>query len=215
MNIGNGYLNKISVNAHSSVRIETKEHMVYVDPFALTKETKDADVIFLTHSHFDHFSPQDLVMICKPETIFVLPERMAGEAAEATKGHTVITVSPSTKAEACGIPFETVPAYNSHKRFHPRKNEWVGYVLTIDGGRIYIAGDTDATEEAARVTCDVAMLPIGGKYTMDAKDAASLANRIHPQVVIPVHYGTVAGGPKDFEVFAAHVDSSILVRRLV
>ncbi|MBO4419961.1 MAG: MBL fold metallo-hydrolase [Oscillospiraceae bacterium] len=215
MNNGNEFLDRISVNTHSSVRIETNGHVLYIDPFALTRPTGDADVIFLTHPHFDHFSPQDLVLICKSDTIFVLPERMADQAAEMTKGHRVIAVAPFAHGEVEGIAFETIPAYNAHKPFHPRKNNWVGYVLTLEGLRIYIAGDTDATEEAAAVSCDIAMIPIGGKYTMDAKKAAVLTNRMHPQIVIPIHYGSVAGSMEDFNIFAEKVDPSITVHRVI
>ena len=215
MNVRNEFLNRITVNTHSSVRIEAGGCILYVDPFALTTAAGDADVVFLTHPHFDHFSPQDLALVCKPGTAFVLPARMAEEAAEVTKGHQVVTVAPFSRGEICGIAFETVPAYNARKPFHPRKNEWVGYILEIEGLRIYIAGDTDATEEAAAVSCDIAMLPIGGKYTMDAAKAATLTNRIRPQVVIPIHYGSVAGSPKDFDAFAAKVDAAISVRRVI
>ena len=104
---------------------------------------------------------------------------------------------------------------NLKKRFHPKEEGWVGYVLTLEGCRVYIAGDTDATPEAAAVRCDAALLPIGGKYTMDARDAADLANRMKPGLVIPIHYGSVAGSPKDYERFVKVLDRKIQVRRLI
>ena len=215
MNTENVFLNQITVNAHSSVRIETEGKVLYIDPFRLTESPRDADVIFFTHSHFDHFSPEDVAKVCKAETVFVLPETMAAEAAQTTEGHELVAVAPAVRKSAAGVAFETVPAYNPGKPFHPREKGWVGYVLCLEGLRVYIAGDTDATEEAAAVRCDIAMLPIGGKYTMDASEAAALANRIHPQAVIPIHYGSVTGCPKDFKRFASKVDPSVVVHQLI
>lgn len=209
------YLNMITVNQHSSVRLFASGKVLYVDPFELPAAPKDADVIFLTHSHFDHFSPKDIEKLCKPETVFVLPASMEAEAAQTTQGHRVAAVGPSDHVVIDDLRFETVPAYNPKKPFHPRENAWVGYLLHAHGLRIYVAGDTDATEEAGAVCCDIAMLPIGGKYTMDAAEAAALANRIRPQVVIPIHYGSVAGSPADFDRFAALVDPAIRVHRVI
>ncbi len=206
-------LSRITVNAHSSVRIEAGEKVVYVDPFLLQSAPKDADVVFVSHDHFDHFSPEDVEKVKKPETVFVMPPSTAGIAAEQLKGHRILTVAPGEAGEIDGLPFETVPAYNPGKPFHPRANHWVGYVLTVDGLRVYIAGDTDATPEAAAVRCDVALLPIGGKYTMDAAEAAALANRMRPAAVVPIHYGSVAGGPEAFDVFRTAVDPSVRVRK--
>lgn len=209
------FLRCISVNAHSSVRIAAEGTVLYVDPFSLSHAPQDADVVFLTHSHFDHFSPQDVKKVCRPDTCFVLPAQMEEAAGQATAGHSVLTVRPNEAGTVCGVSFETVPAYNPDKPFHPKENGWVGYVLKLDGLRIYVAGDTDATDMAAAVRCDLALLPIGGKYTMDAEEAAALVNRMRPQAVIPIHYGSVAGSLADFDRFAAAVDPSILVHRVI
>ena len=207
------FLKRITVNAHSSVRIEAGAKVVYVDPFMLQAEPKDADVVFLTHDHFDHFSPEDVEKVRKPETVFVMPASTAKAAAELLKKHRILTVAPGEKGEVDGLPFETVPAYNPAKPFHPQANHWVGYILTVDGLRVYVAGDTDATLEAAAVHCDVAMLPIGGKYTMDAPEAADLAARIRPAAVIPIHYGSVAGGMDAFDRFCAAADPALRIHR--
>lgn len=123
----------------------------------------------------------------------------------------IVTVTPGVYKEIDGLEFETVAAYNTLKPFHRKDAGWVGYILRIDGKRIYIAGDTDATKEARGVKCDVALVPIGGTYTMDAKKAADLVNEIRPSVAIPVHYGAVVGSPKDGDVFAANVREPIKV----
>ncbi len=111
-----------------------------------------------------------------------------------------------------GIQMETVPAYNKFKPFHPKSKGWVGYIINSEEhGRIYIAGDTDITDENQKVQCRIAMLPIGGTYTVDAKQAAKLANTIRPEYVIPIHYGSVAGKPEDADTFQQLVGSGIQV----
>ena len=202
---------RISVNAHSSVRLELAGKVIRVDPFSLRDSPRDADLIFFTHEHFDHFSPDDTARVEKPDSVFVLPASMAEKAAPVIGTRRSIPVTPGDRGEIDGLRFEAVPAYNPGKRFHPRAKDWVGYVLEAEGLRVYIAGDTDATPEAAAVRCDLAMLPIGGTYTMDAAEAAALANRIRPALVIPIHYGSVAGSAEDFGRFAAEVDAGIRV----
>lgn len=205
----------IRVNAHSSVRLELAGKAVYVDPFSLREEPHDADLIFLTHDHFDHFSPEDIARVDKPDTVFILPAAMAETAAPVVGARRVVAVVPGDRGEVEGIGFEAVPAYNPGKRFHPRAKGWLGYVLEAEGLRFYVAGDTDATPEAAAVRCDAALLPIGGTYTMDAEEAAALTNRIRPRLAVPIHYGSVAGSPEDFDRFAAGVDEGIRVVRMI
>ncbi len=137
---------------------------------------------------------------------------MSGKAQEvAGLVKKIVTVKPGERQEIDGLELETVMSYNQLKPFHPKNAGWVGYILMIDGKRIYIAGDTDATKEAKAVKCDVALIPIGGTYTMDAKKAAELVNEICPEVAIPVHYGGIVGSPKDGEVFAANVKDPVKV----
>ena len=121
------------------------------------------------------------------------------------------TVIQGVFREAGGLEFETVAAYNTLKPFHPKRAGWVGYILRVNGKRIYIAGDTDLTKEAREVKCDIALVPVGGTYTMDARKAAELVNEIRPEIAIPVHYGSVAGSPADADRFSEMVSSSIKV----
>ncbi len=208
-------LSCISVNTHSSVRVEADGKIVYVDPFHLPDEPHDADVIFLTHDHFDHFSPEDVRKVMQPETIFVLPASTAKAAEDLIAAHRAIIVAPGQIREADGLVFETVAAYNPAKPFHPKKNGWVGYVLTVQGRRVYVAGDTDDTPEAAAVVCDIALLPIGGKYTMDPDQAAALAKRMRPQAVLPIHYGSVVGSAEAFDRFLAAAGGDVRVVKVV
>ena len=175
-------------------------------------DAHDADYILITHDHYDHFSPEDIRKVAKADSILVVPEKMADKAQEAAGDVGKIeTVKPGVYRELNGLEFETVPAYNLLKPFHPKSAEWVGYVLRIDGQRIYIAGDTDATKEAKAVKCEVALVTIGGTYTMDAEKAAELVNAIRPNVAIPVHYGSIVGKPTDGKVFAENVKDPIKV----
>ena len=202
----------IEVLFHSSIRIHSSVGIIYIDPFKIEKEYNDADYIFITHDHYDHYSVEDIKKVVGEKTVFVVPEKMGKTVASDCTGHGEIrTVSPVKEYIVNNIEFETVPAYNLLKPFHPKKSEWCGYILIIDGKRIYIAGDTDATKEAKAVKCDIAMVPIGGTFTMDAKKAAELINTIKPKVAIPTHFGSVAGKPEDAIVFAQSVDPSVTV----
>lgn len=202
----------IQVLTHSSIRIEDKIGVIYVDPFQIADEPHDADFILVTHDHYDHFSPEDIEKIGKNDTILVVPEKMKEKAKEAEvfTGR-IETVAPGTFREIAGLEIESVPAYNNLKPFHPRSAGWVGYILRVDGKRIYTAGDTDATKDAKTVKCDIALVPIGGTYTMDAKQAAELVNAIRPEIAIPTHYGNIVGKKEDADVFASLVESPIKV----
>lgn len=201
-------LDFITVNTHSSIRINDKK-VIYIDPFRITDESHDADIILITHSHYDHFSPDDIKKVMKPETVLVCPEGMKKVD---EMGLEVVRVSVSDKIEVLGISVETVAAYNKLKPFHPKSNGWVGYIInSSDNGRIYIAGDTDITSENQGVKCDIAMLPVGGTYTMNFKKAAKLANIIKPEYAVPIHYGSVTGSPEDGENFRKLVDGEIKV----
>ncbi|SKB46856.1 L-ascorbate metabolism protein UlaG, beta-lactamase superfamily [Lachnospiraceae bacterium] len=202
----------IKVLGHNSIRISAGNITIYVDPFQLKQSPKDADYIFITHDHYDHFSPEDIEKVSCDHTILVVPCKMEDKA------HTVdgtvnkiITVETETHREFDGFEVSTVPAYNILKPFHPKSAGWVGYIIRLDGKSIYVAGDTDATKEAKNVKCDIALVPVGGTYTMDAKKAAELVNIIRPETAIPVHYGSIVGKPSDGEVFAEKVEPSIKV----
>ena len=202
----------IEVFKQNSIRIQTRFGAVYVDPFQMDTAPQDAAYILITHDHYDHFSTEDIEKVSCADTILVVPEKMERKAQEvAGLVKEIKTVKPGVYREINGLEFETIPAYNILKPFHPKNAEWVGYILRVDGQRIYIAGDTDATKEAKEVKCDIALVPIGGTYTMDAKKAAELINTIRPNVAIPVHYGHIVGKPSDGDVFAQYVKEPVKV----
>jgi len=179
---------------HASFRIDD-DITIYIDPWKL-KEPMPADIVLVTHGHFDHLSVEDIEQISSDETVIVCP----GSAAHQVQGN-VRSVSPGDHLIIKGVEIDVVPAYNPHKRFHPRREGHVGYVVTVGGRRIYHAGDTDLIPEMSSVQCDVALLPIGGTYTMDASEAAKALDRIKPRVAIPMHWGDVIGSRADAERF--------------
>ena len=202
----------IEVFGQNSIRITTGDKKIYIDPFEMKEEPMDADFILITHDHYDHFSPDDIEKVACNDTVMVVPEKMKIKAqAAASLVREIVTVEQRSYRELYGLEFDTIPAYNALKPFHPRSAGWVSYILRIDGKRIYIAGDTDLTKEAKEVRCDIALVPVGGTYTMDAKKAAELVNILRPEVAIPVHYGSVVGNPIDGEAFAKLVEPPVKV----
>ena len=206
----------IKVFIQNSIRISTSKGNVYIDTFEMQEEPHDAAYILITHDHFDHFSPESIAKVANKETILVVPENMAEKAKNAEKFVSkTVTVKPGEKRVIEGLELETVASYNVGKAFHPKAAGWVGYIINADGKLVYVAGDTDATHEAKNVKCDVAMVPIGGTYTMDAKEAAEFVNIIKPSVAIPVHYGKVVGSPDDGKTFAKLVKEPVKVEILI
>ena len=190
-------LENIQVLCHSSIKINEGK-VIYFDPFKIDKQYNDAYIIFITHDHYDHYSEEDIDKVIKPDTTIVIPEGMQVKLLKkGVKNSNIITVEPEKTYVVEGLKFETIPAYNVNKAFHPKDNGWVGYILEIDGIRYYIAGDTDITEENKRVKCDIAFVPVGGTYTMDFKEAAELVNEIKPKVAVPIHYGSIVGTSED------------------
>ena len=190
-------LENIQVLCHSSIKINEGK-VIYFDPFKINTQYNDADIIFITHDHYDHYSEEDIDKVIKLDTIIVIPEGMQVKLLKkGIKNSNIITVEPERTYAVEGLKFETIPAYNVNKAFHPKENGWVGYILEIEGIRYYVAGDTDITEENKRVKCDIAFIPVGGTYTMDFKEAAELINEMKPKVTVPIHYGSIVGTSED------------------
>jgi L-ascorbate metabolism protein UlaG (beta-lactamase superfamily) len=165
----------------------------YVDPFDLTaSELEKADLVFVTHAHYDHFSQVDINKLLKSDTVIVAPLDILGkiDRDDALK----LAVEPNKSYEVKGFKFQTIPAYNTHPdklNFHPKSNNWVGYIFELNGKKIYHAGDTDFIPEMKGLkdlTLDVAMLPMDGHYCMTVEEAAQAANAICAKVTVPMHY---------------------------
>ena len=208
-------LENIEVLCHSCIKFN-KGEVIYFDPFKIEKNYNDADVIFITHDHYDHYSEEDIDKVVKKGTIIVAPEDLLTKLLK--KGFerdNMVLVTPNQKYTVKGIEFQTIPAYNVNKQFHPKANEWVGYVLKIEGVTYYIAGDTDITEENKKVKCDVAFVPVGGTFTMDYRESAELINEIKPKIAVPTHYGSIVGEKSDGVGFSKLVSPEIEVEVLM
>lgn len=190
-------LEDIEVLYHSCIRMN-KEKMIYIDPYHIEKNYNDADMIFITHDHYDHYSEEDIDKVRKNNTIFIVPENLLNKLIKkGINDENIITLDPGDAENIDGIKVEAIHSYNIDKPFHPKENNWLGYVIEIDGVRYYIAGDTDITEENKKIKCDVAFVPVGGTYTMNFSEAAQLINIIKPKNAVPIHYGSVVGTKQD------------------
>ena len=204
----------VTINTQSSIRIEG-DKVIYFDPFKISESVHDADVIFITHDHFDHLDEESIRKIAKDDTVFVAPlsikDKILGFADQRV-GH---FLTSGDEIEVSGLSVKAVTAYNKLKPFHTRGSGFLGYIVTMDGESYYVAGDTDAVKELQEITCDTALVPVGGTYTMNAKEAAKLINQIRPKRAIPTHYGSIVGKKEDGEAFKSLVDPEITVELLL
>ena len=188
---------------HAGFRIRAGRRVVYIDPYRVA-DPQPADLILITHGHYDHFSPRDVERLSTDRTLVVAPPAVA----ERVRGR-VVSLAPG---EGIDDPLDVraVAAYNTSKRdpdgnlFHPRAAGGVGYVLNVRGERLYHSGDTDVIPEMDEVAgVDVALLAVSGVYVMTAAEAAEAARRIAPRVAVPMHWGEHIGTRADAEAFAA------------
>ncbi len=187
-------MNNIFVNAQSSIKLILSK-IIYFDPYLIDDYVNDADYIFITHNHYDHFSINDIEKVMNDKTIIIAPLSMKDDFSPLS--YNVFFVEPDNSYNVFGVSFDTVVAYNINKSYHKKSDNFVGYVVSVDGNRYYIAGDTDALEELYSIKCDYAFLPIGGTYTMDWQEACDLVRKIMPKYVIPTHYKTIVGSDDD------------------
>jgi L-ascorbate metabolism protein UlaG (beta-lactamase superfamily) len=188
-------LENITWLGHDGFKIAASK-VIYIDPFQLAGDLEPADVICITHEHYDHCSPEDVVPILREDTVVVAAESCRGKL----EGD-VRFVKAGDKVTIDDLVIEVIPAYNVNKRFHPREAGGVGYLLSVDGSHIYHAGDTDPIPEMEGLDVDIALLPVSGVYVATAEEAVEAANRIGPKLVIPMHYGSIVGSRADAERF--------------
>lgn len=199
----------IKINCHSSICVNGD---IWFDPFRV--EGGRAKYVFVTHSHWDHFSIEDIKKILTSETKIICPVSMKSDIEDLFDSE-IIYVEPEKRYQIDNLTVDVVSSYNITKQFHPKVNGWVGYNVTIDGEKVMVVGDSDNTPELNQVKTDVLLVPIGGTYTMTLSEAAELANNIKPKKVIPTHYGEIVG-EKDFgKEFEKLIDKDIICEVLI
>lgn len=182
---------------------------IYFDPYNVTEELHDAKYIFITHSHYDHFSIDDIKKVKNEETIIVIPADCFEETIKIFNDKDIFVVEPNKEYSFSEIHFKTIPMYNVEKKFHEKDKDWSGYLIYLNNTSYYIVGDSDVTEELLNTKCDVLFIPIGGKYTMNLDEAVEATISINPKYVIPVHYGTIVGDIEDGEIFKNKIPDHI------
>lgn len=203
---------------HSGFKIKTgTEKIIYIDPYKIREESESADFIFITHSHYDHCSIEDIQKIANDGTIVVCPADVSSKMRHINSRVEIKIADPGTKMQFElendeVLKFWCIPAYNTDKSFHTKEEDWVGYILEADGVKIYHAGDTDNIPEMkslSTASIDIAILPIGGTYTMNAGEAAKAAGLIKPKLAIPMHFGSIAktGERSEGSLFLKHCSS--------
>lgn len=175
---------------HSGFKIKAEDGVIYFDPFMLKHEQEKADLIFISHSHPDHLDEASVKAIIKPETTVICSNDCKPLIANMIQTDNVISLFPNDEYIFGHIKILALPAYNLEKPFHPKENQWLGYLVEIEKTKIYFAGDTDHLKELENVECDIGLFPVSGIYVMDPKEAAGFASAIQPkQVAIPMHWG--------------------------
>lgn len=204
-------IEKITWYGQAAVRIDNGEQIIFIDPYQLSSELK-ADVILITHSHKDHLSIPDIKRIAEEETQFVCPydceEILKQEGFE-----NITAVSPGDIINIDGTEIEAVRMYNLVKtQYHPMENNWTGFIIDVEGTRIYHAGDTERIPEMKSIECDIAMLPLGQTYTMNSVDeAAEAALDTGADIAIPIHYGMYEGSIENAREFEELLEGKIKV----
>ena len=196
---------KVKWYGHDAISIEDGK-IIYFDPYELPQGLKPADIILISHEHFDHCSPDDVKKIQKGDTVIVTDKTSASKLSGNVK-----VVKPGDKLEIDEVKIEVYPAYNTNKQFHPRSAGMLSFVVEVGGVRYYHAGDSDFMPEMREIKTDVAFLPVSGTYVMTAQEAAEAALAMKPKVAIPMHYGSIVGSEKDAQEFARLLEGKIQV----
>ncbi len=200
MNVFNYKGVSIKYISHDCFRISSNDVVVYIDPYKVRERSNDGDIVICTHDHFDHCSPEDVEKVLKKNG-YVVASINCEEKIEALSEYRVL-LRPGEDTEIKGVKIVAVPAYNVNKPYHPKDYNGIGVIIEIDGVRIYHAGDTDLIPEMKEFKdIDIALLPVSGKYVMNAEEACEAAKIINPKVAIPMHYGVIVGSRSDAEKF--------------
>jgi len=201
------FADKITWLGHDGFRINASR-TIYFDPYQIAGGPV-ADLILVSHEHFDHCSPEDIQKIQGPQTIIVTEK----DCAKKLTGD-IRVIKPGDILDLGDIRIEAVPSYNTDKDFHPKKKGWLGFVVETEGVRVYHAGDSDFIPEMKHLKVDIALLPVSGTYVMTAEQAVKAALAISPKVAIPMHYGAIVGDEQDAARFQKALEGKVEVRIL-
>ena len=204
------YLKGLAWLGHAAFRLVRGNVTLYIDPWKVPTEPHDADIILVSHPHFDHLDTRDIAKIAKQDTVIVTVEGCAMKIEQAHLPGSLQIVKPGDKVKLKGFQIEAVPAYNTNKVFHLKQNQWVGFIIEVEGERIYFAGDTDLIPEMKNFKVDVALLPVSGTYVMNASEAAVAVKILNPKVSVPMHYGTIVGSAADAKKFQSLCSTQIV-----
>ncbi|HDM75662.1 MAG TPA: MBL fold metallo-hydrolase [Deltaproteobacteria bacterium] len=183
--------------------------VIYFDPYELKRSEPKADIILITHEHFDHCSPDDVKKVQEDDTVIVTDSKSASKL----KGN-VKVVKPGDSITVFGVKIEAYPAYNTNKQFHPQNAGMLSFVVTINDVSVYHAGDTDVIEEMENIHPDIALLPVSGTYVMTAEEAAEAALKLKPKIAVPMHFGSIVGSDDDARRFKKLLEGKVEVRIL-
>lgn len=198
------FAKKITWLGHDGFRIDAGK-TIYFDPYQI-KKGPEADLIFISHEHFDHCSPEDVAKIQGKETVIVTEKNSAKKLSGDIR-----VMKPGESLTVDDVKIRAVPSYNTNKDFHPKGNSWLGFVVEIDGVRVYHAGDADFIPEMKDLEVDVALIPVSGTYVMTSAEAVQAAQAINPKLAIPMHYGAIVGDEKDALNFKKALEGKIKV----
>ena len=194
---------------HASFRIDDKEKHIYIDPWKMPKSAPPADYIFITHSHYDHYSADDVKNLSDNHTKIICAVDVSEK-----EGESATAVLPNQTIHIDNLKIETIPAYNINKQFHPKENNWVGYIITLsDGTSVYHADDTDFIPEMKSLTVNIALFPVSGTYVMTAEEAIEAANSFQPNIAIPMHFGDIVGTQSDAEKFKQGFKGETVIKK--
>lgn len=202
---------KLSWLGHAGFRIVGGGKTIYVDPYKI-KGGPTADIILITHNHFDHLSVEDIRKVSSSKTLMIGPRECEAKFRSLGLEHKI--VRPGMSLDLSGVKVEAVPSYNVNKSFHPKVDGKVGYVVTVGDVKVYHAGDTDRIPEMTNIKPDVSLLPVGGTYTMNAEEAAQAAKDIGVGLFIPMHYGSIVGSRGDADKFKSILEEKAIILEL-